>query len=130
VQRTVRIVAAIPGVLMGVTALQWLFTPELAAQGLGMPLLEGVGRSTQIGDLGAFFFGTSAMILLGAIKANAQWLHAAAMLLGGAALVRTASWLLHDAAFATQFIVVEVVMTAVLLFCAAKIDTDAGGANA
>lgn len=123
-QRIVRIAAAVPGVLMLITGLQWLLTPESAAQGLGMPLLEGVARSTQIGDLGAFFFGTAAMILLGAIKANAQWLCAAAMLLGGAALMRTASWMLHGAAFATPFVVAEVVMTAILLVCASKIDPD------
>ena len=87
-----------------------------------MQLLEGVARSTQIGDLGAFFFATSAMILLGAIKANAQWLHGAAMLLGGAALMRTASWIAHGADFATQFIVAEVVMTAIVLVCASKIE--------
>ena len=114
---------------MLVSGLQWLITPQSAAEGLGMPLLEGVARSTQIGDLGAFFIATSAMILLGAIKANAQWLHGAALLLGGAALMRTASWMLHEADFATQFIVAEVVMTAILLFCAAKIEPAADDAT-
>ena len=121
-QRTIRIIAAVPGVLMLVNGLQWLFTPQAAAQGLGMPLLEGVGRSTQIGDLGALFLGSSAMILLGAVKANAQWLYSAAVVLGFAALMRTAAWMLHGADFATQFIVAEVVMTAILLGCAAKIE--------
>lgn len=121
-QRIVRISVVLPGVLMLVSGLRWLFSPQSAADALGMPLLDGIARSTQIGDLGAFFLATAAMILLGAIQANAQWLYAAAMLLGGAALVRTASWMFHGAAFATQFIVAEVVMTAIVLFCAAKIE--------
>ena len=121
-QKTIRIVAALPALLMGINGLQWLIAPQTAAEGLGMPLLDGIARSTQIGDLGAFFFATSAMILLGAIKSNAQWLYAAAIPLGGAAIMRTASWMFHDAAFATQFIVAEVVMTAILLACAAKIE--------
>lgn len=128
-QRTVRIVVALPGVLMLASGLRWLLTPESAAQALGMPLLDGVARSTQIGDLGAFFLGTSAMILLGAIKANAQWLYAAAMLLGGAALMRTASWILHGAELATQFIAAEVVMTAIVLACASKIEPKTKGAD-
>ncbi|MGE4605474.1 MAG: hypothetical protein AAEJ52_01890 [Myxococcota bacterium] len=127
-QKTVRIVVAIPGVMMLLSGLQWLFRPQAAAEGLGMPLLEGVARSTQIGDLGSFFLATSTMILLGAIKANAQWLHGAALLLGGAALMRLAS-LMHGAEFATQFILAEVVMTAILLICAAKLDPAAEGAN-
>ena len=128
-QKTVRIVVAIPGLLMFGSGLQWLIMPQAAAEGLGMPLLEGIGRSTQIGDFAAFFFGTSAMILLGAIKANAQWLHGAAMLLGGAAVMRLAAWMLHDADFATQFIVAEVVMTTIVLACAAKIEGDIEGAS-
>ena len=55
-QKTVRIVVALPGVLMFFSALQWLFSPQQAAEALGMQLLEGVARSTQIGDLGSFFF--------------------------------------------------------------------------
>lgn len=128
-QKTVRIVVAIPGLLMFGSALQWLAMPQAAAEGLGMPLLEGIGRSTQIGDFSAFFFGTSTMILLGAFKANAQWLHGAAILLGSAAVFRIAAWMFHDADFATQFIVAEVVMTAIVLGCAAKIEGDTEGAS-
>jgi len=128
-QRIVRIVVAIPGVLMLATGLQWLFTPQAAATSLGMPLLDGIARSTQIGDLGAFFFATATMILLGAIRANAQWLHGAALCLGGAALMRIASTLLHGADFASQFIAAEVVMTAIVLLCATRIEAGAATAN-
>jgi hypothetical protein len=33
----------------------WLVVPERAAGSLGMPLLTGLARSTQIGDFAAFF---------------------------------------------------------------------------
>ena len=85
-----------------------------------MPLLEGVGRSTQVGDLGAFFFALSAMILIGAWTLQRQWIYCACMLLGGAALMRTIAWLAHGADFAPTFIGVETVVTIALLIAASR----------
>ena len=119
----IRILAALPGVLLLVSALQWLLVPETAAQGLGSELQDGIGRSTQIGDTGAFFLSTSAMILLGAARQQAHWLYAGALLVGSAAFYRVVAWLAHGAAFATAFIAVELVMCGVLLFTARKIGT-------
>ena len=81
-----RIVAAIPGVLLLVSGVGWLTDPAAAAEGLGMPLLEGIGRSTQIGDFAAFFLAGSAMVLIGAWTVRTGWLLAAALLVGGAAV--------------------------------------------
>ena len=52
----IRVVVGVPTVMMGLMAFRWQTTPELSANSLGMPLLEGLGRSTQIGDFSAFFF--------------------------------------------------------------------------
>jgi len=38
---------------------------------LGASLLEGTGRSTQIGDSGAFFIGAGALLAWGAIRKSA-----------------------------------------------------------
>lgn len=111
----IRILVALPGVLFLVNGLQWIFAPANVAESLGMPLLEGTARSTQIGDLGAFFLAGSAMILIGVAKRERTWLLAAVLLIGGAAVVRTLAWALQGAPFAGQFIVPEVVMTAILL---------------
>jgi hypothetical protein len=116
VERAIQIFIALPGVLMGISAVGWLVGPKGAAEGLGMPLLDGVARSTQIGDMTAFFTGVCAMVLLGAIRKNATWLAAAAIVLGGAAIFRTTAWMFHGADLATQFIVPELVMTAILSF--------------
>ncbi len=115
-ERAIQIFIALPGVLMGISAVGWLVGPKGAAEGLGMPLLDGVARSTQIGDMTAFFTGVCAMVLLGAIRKNATWLAAAAIVLGGAAIFRTTAWMFHGADLATQFIVPELVMTAILSF--------------
>ncbi len=115
-ERAIQIFIALPGVLMGIQAVGWLVGPKGAAEGLGMPLLDGVARSTQIGDMTAFFTGLCAMVLLGAIRKNATWLAAAAIVLGGAAIFRTTAWMFHGADLATQFIVPELVLTAILSF--------------
>ena len=115
-ERAIQIFIALPGVLMGISAIGWLVGPKGAAEGLGMPLLDGVARSTQIGDMTAFFTGVCAMVLLGAIRKNATWLAAAAIVLGGAAIFRTTAWMFHGADLATQFIVPELVLTAILSF--------------
>ncbi len=115
-ERAIQIFIALPGVLMGIQAVGWLVGPKGAAEALGMPLLDGVARSTQIGDMTAFFTGLCAMVLLGAIRKNATWLAAAAIVLGGAAIFRTTAWMFHGADLATQFIVPELVLTAILSF--------------
>ena len=115
-ERAIQIFIALPGVLMGIQAIGWLVGPKGDGEGLGMPLLDGVARSTQIGDMTAFFTGVCAMVLLGAIRKNATWLAAAAIVLGGAAIFRTTAWMFHGADLATQFIVPELVLTAILSF--------------
>ena len=115
-----RVVVGIVGVFFLLQGLGWLFAPANAAEGLGMPLLDGVARSTQIGDFAAFFVGLGTMILLGAVRQERTWLFAGAMLLGGAAIGRTLAALVHDAAFTTQFIAIEAVIAALLLFVATR----------
>ena len=119
-EKVVRIVVVLLGLLFLVSGVNWVLDPDAAAQGLGVALPDGLARSTLIGDLGAFFFAGSAFIFLGVVTARAHWLYAAAMLFGGAAVMRTLAWALHDAAFAAFFIAVEVVVTAILLFAATR----------
>lgn len=50
--RLLSVAASIPIFGNGV---MFMFDPETATRQLGMPLLEGISRSTQIGDFGSFF---------------------------------------------------------------------------
>lgn len=115
-----RVVVSLPAILFIFMGIRWVVAPADMAAQLGMPLLEGVGLSTQIGDLGSFFFVGGLFVLIGVITQKRAWFYAPALLLGFTALFRTLAWLLHDATFALDMIAVEVVLVALLLFAASR----------
>lgn len=119
--KVLRIVVALTGLLFIALGIRWLVDPTGSAADLGMPLLEGIGRSTQIGDLGAFFFSGGVMVVIGLITDRRSWLLAPAILIASTAVFRVIAWAAHDAAFATQQIAVEVVITALLLAAASRL---------
>jgi hypothetical protein len=123
-KNVLRIVAGLVGILFFLNGLQWIISPANIAESLGMPLLEGVGLSTQIGDLGSFFITVGAMTLIGAISTTRHWFYAPSMLLLVAALYRTLSTLLYGAPFVMSAIVVEVSVGLFLIFAGSRIETE------
>jgi hypothetical protein len=117
-----RVLTGLLGTFFTLQAVLWLAAPARAAAGLGMPLLDGIGRSTQIGDFSSFFLAIGGGILLGVRAGRARWLYFPAALLGLAAVGRTLAWGVHGAAFAAAPIVVEVVSALVLLAAARQLD--------
>ena len=53
------------GAALLLTGLRWLTDPAGAAENLYMPLLDGAARSTQVGDLTAFFITGGILALAG-----------------------------------------------------------------
>ena len=123
-KNVLRVIAGLVGALFFLNGLQWIISPANVADSLGMPLLEGVGLSTQIGDLGSFFITVGAMTLIGAITTTRHWFYAPSMLLLVAALYRTLSTLLYGAPFVMSAIVVEVVVGLFLIFVGSKISME------
>ena len=119
--KALRIITALPGILFLSIGLRWLFTPATVAAELKMPMLEGMARSSQIGDLGSYFTGMGLMILIGVVGTQRIWLFAAAILVGGAAFYRTMAWIFQDAALATDSITIEVVVTVLVLATALRL---------
>ncbi|MEQ8859037.1 MAG: hypothetical protein RIC56_10340 [Pseudomonadales bacterium] len=119
--RVLRAIVALSGALFVVIGLRWVTDPAAAAEALGMPLLSGVGRSTQIGDMAAFFLTLGITILMGAITGQRAWFHAPILLLGLAAGFRIVAWLVHDAALAMHLIAPEVIVAAVLALAAIRL---------
>lgn len=121
--KALRIISILVGVLAFANAMQFAFAPARAAEGLGMPLLEGVAASTQLGDIGALFLAVAVLVGLAQRPGRGGLLVAPAILLGCAAVMRTLVFLTGHAPFAGRFIVPEVVMAG-LLFAAAHARRD------
>ena len=85
------------GVFFALQGVRWLYDPGRAAESLGMPLLDGVGRSTQIGDLATFFLTLGATAIVGSWPGRARLLYVPAAMLAVTAVLRTVAWTLHGA---------------------------------
>lgn len=109
-----RALVTLLGVVFGIQGLLWLVAPARAAEALGMPLLDGLARSTQIGDLAAFFLLAGGTMVWGARPGRGALLYVPAALFACAALGRTVAWLAHGAELAALFIVVELTAAALL----------------
>ncbi len=117
-----RTAVAVLGAIFALQGLGWLVVPGRAASALGMPLLDGLGRSTQIGDFAAFFLVGGLTTLAGSRPGRAHWLRFPAALIGTAALTRPLAWLLHGADFAALFITVEIATAVFLAYAATRLD--------
>ena len=110
-----RILSGIVGLFMLWTCLGWLMDPATAAAGLAMPLLEGMGGNTQIGDFTSFFFTAGLFACIGAYRAEHAWLYASISLLGSAAVFRSLAVVTHGSEPLTMAIIFEIVMVAFLV---------------
>lgn len=123
--RLLRTIATLLGAGFALQGVGWLVAPERAAAGLGMTLLDGVGRSTQLGDFAAFFLTAGVTMLVGARPGRGRLLSVPAGLLASAAAGRTIAWAFHGAAFVPSFIAVEVAASLFLTAVAARDRRDA-----
>ena len=119
-----RVLAGFFGAFFLLMGLRWIIDPSSAAASLSMPLLEGAGLSTQIGNVGSFFVTIGTMTLIGVIKQKRHWLYAPSMLLLVAALYRVLSTILHGAAFALPAIAIEIIVGLFLIFAGSRISKE------
>ena len=113
-QISARLLSLIPGLIFLFQAYAWVTNHSTASYDLGMIYLEGIGRSTQIGDFSAFFISVSIFCLLGSIF-KIFLFFAAVIVLSSAATMRIIAWQIYDASFAPTFIIVEIVSTTMIL---------------
>ena len=105
--RTLTGLAGFGALLIGAT---WWYQPETAAGLLGASLLDGTGRTAQIGDSGAFFIGVGMLMLWGAVRQRAVFVLIGGGLVGLVAPGRILSATLHGGAVTTPEVVVECVI--------------------
>ena len=81
-----------------------------------MTVFEGLGLSSQIGDLGSYFISLSIMIIY-AVKTNQpSWLYPPILMLLLTALFRTLATAIHGAPFALDMIAAEVVFSGMFFY--------------
>jgi len=113
-----RTLSGLIGLLMLLNCLWWLLDPTTAANELAMPLLEGLGGNSQIGDFTAFFFTAGLFACIGAYRAEHIWLYTTISLLGSAAIFRSYAVMVHGSKPLMEAIGFEVVMSVALIICA------------
>ncbi|MCB1855746.1 MAG: hypothetical protein KDI05_12755 [Halieaceae bacterium] len=119
-----KVLVVLAGLFFVVMGLRWAVDPAGAAATLGMPLLEGAARSSQMADIGVFFLAGGLFIFTAVITARRSWYHVPALIMFGAAIYRLIAWLFHDAAFVVDGIAVEVIVGSLLLFAGARLARD------
>ena len=106
--------AGAAALLFVLTGVAFWAAPEFAAAQLGMPLLNDVGRSSQIADFASFFIVAGVCIGLGLSSGNRIWFYPPVMLLSVAIVGRLIAWAVHGAALTLDMIAVEIVVVSVL----------------
>ena len=117
--RIITLLVALASLLFIAIGVRWLVDPAGAAPELGLSLSQGLGLSTQIGDISSFFLTLGLCIAIALVSKQGIWYYPAIMLLVFAALGRLATWSVHGAALAVPQIAVEV-LVALLLWYASK----------
>jgi len=112
-----RILSGLIGVLMLLNCLWWILDPSNAAEELAMPLLEGLGSNSQIGDFTAFFFTAGLFACIGAYRAEHIWLYPTISLIGSAAFFRSYAVVAHGSDPLVSTIMIEIIMSAILILC-------------
>ena len=119
-----RALVALPAIGFLVIGLRWAIDPSSAASDLGMTLLSGVGRSSQIGDVGALFLSMGSMILIALTTGQRSWFYAPALMLSLIAVLRILAWLLHGAALTLDMIILEVIVASLLLLSSSRLSRE------
>jgi len=112
-----RILSGLIGVLMLLNCLWWILDPSTAAEGLAMPLLEGLGSNSQIGDFTSFFFTAGLFACIGAYRAEHIWLYPTISLIGSAAFFRSYAVVAHGSDPLVSTIIIEIIMSVILILC-------------
>ena len=112
-----RILSGLIGVLMLLNCLWWILDPSTAAEGLAMPLLEGLGSNSQIGDFTSFFFTAGQFACIGAYRAEHIWLYPTISLIGSASFFRSYAVVAHGSDPLVSTIIIEIIMSVILILC-------------
>lgn len=119
--KVLKLLVLVSAILFVVLGIRWLVAPAGIAPDFGLTLAEGIGRSSQIGDMAGYFLTLGSCMLIALISERRSWFYPPMMLLAITALGRIVAWLLHDATLAVTQITVEVVVALILLLASRRL---------
>lgn len=119
VAKLLRLLTLVTGLLFTLTGVQWWVMPDAVAPQFGLTLGTGLGLSSQIGDMSAFFLLLGFCAFMALVTRRGVWYTPAIVLLVLTALGRIIAWVVHGAAFATDQIALEL-LVAVIYWLAAR----------
>ena len=122
--RLLGVLVLLPAILFVITGVRWLVAPAGIAPDFGLVLGEGLGLSSQVGDMSGYFLTLGACMLAALVTGRRTWYYPPALLLFLTAIGRVIAWLIHDAALAPQ-IGVELLVTAILLVASRQLGREA-----
>ena len=112
--------SGILGLVLAIIALRWILSPEDSADSLGMILLDGPGRNTQIRDFTALFASTSIFCFLSITTRQYQWIFSSGIVFSLIALISVLASQIHDAPLTYSSLIAEIIF-AVMAFTSAFI---------
>ena len=116
-----RTLTGLSGLGLLVFGLGWWVHPAAAAEMLGATLLDGTGRTAQIGDSGAFFVGAGIMLLWGALRKMPTLLLAGGGLIGLVVPGRVLSASIHGGSQTPDEIIAECILLLLAVITAATV---------
>ena len=123
--RVLQILVVLAAIGFVVTGVRWLVVPAGVAPMFGLTLADGVGLSSQVGDMSAFFLALGICMLVALVSGRRVWFYPPIILLSLTALGRVIAWLVHDAALAVDLIAPEVIVAALLLVASRRLPEQA-----
>ena len=105
------ILSIILALILGIISLQWIFSPEQAANSLSMIYMEGDARNTQVRDFTAFFLGTTMMSFLSYVTKQYQWILSAGIVYLIAAIFNVLTSINYETDIAVASLISEIIFT-------------------
>lgn len=124
VAKLLRLLTLLTGLLFTLTGVQWWVMPDAVAPQFGLTLDTGLGLSSQIGDMSAFFLLLGFCAFMALVTRRGVWYTPAIVLLVLTATGRIIAWVVHGAAFATDQIALELLVAVIYWLAARSLETN------
>ena len=112
------ILSGILGLVLTIIAIRWILLPEESANSLGMILLDGSGRNTQIRDFTSIFASTAIFCFLSIATKQFQWIFSSGIIFLIIAIMSIVASQLYEAPITYSSLIAEIIF-AMIAFASA-----------